>query len=158
MNKRPFGITPEQFEEYNNMTSEVPDMKQITKESHPMRVPSPYDQIAFEECPDGSYRKFDMTYFLLHQEKTRRKLGDPLYQELLASMHPTQSTIQDNLTDNQRFDMVISRHCQTMSERQAVMDWLRDEHADLMQQYEQAVQETEQQQPEASAPASAPAQ
>lgn len=154
MNKRPFGIIPEQFEEYNNMTSQVPDMKQVTKESHPVRQPSPYDQIAFEECPDGSFRKFDMTYFLLHQEKTRRKLGDPLYQELLASMHPTPSTLQDNLTDNQRFDMVISRHCQTMSERQAVMDWLRDEHADLMSQYEQAVQESQQQQSEASAPAS----
>lgn len=152
MNKRPFGITPEQFEEFNNMTSEVPDMTAVTSESQPMRQPSPYDQIAFEETPSGAFRKFDMTYFLLHQEKTRRKLGDPLYQELLASMHPTQSTLQDNLTDDQRFDMVISRHCQTMSERQAVMDWLRDEHADLMQQYEQAVQESEQQKSADSAP------
>lgn len=140
------------------MTTEVPDLKCVTTESQPVRQPSPYDQIAFEKTPSGAYRKFDMTYFLLHQEKTRRKLGDPLYQELLASMHPTQSTIQDSLTDDQRFDMVISRHCQTMSERQAVMDWLRDEHADLMQQYEQAVQEVEQQQTEDPAPASAPAQ
>ena len=54
--------------------------------------------------------------------------------------------------------MVISRHCQTMSERQAVMDWLREEHADLMQQYEQAVQESEQQQSEASALASSSAE
>lgn len=155
MNKRPFGITPEQFEEYNNMTSEVPDLKSVTTEPQPVRQPSPYDQIAFEETPSGAVRKFDMTYFLLHQEKTRRKLGDPLYQELLASMHPTKTTLQDNLTDEQRFDMVISRHCQTMSERQAVMDWLRDEHADLMQQYEQAVQESKQQ--EQGAPAPAPA-
>ena len=155
MNKRPFGIVPEQFEAYNNMTSEVPDMASVTSEPQPMRQKSPYDQIAFEETPSGAFRKFDMTYFLLHQEKTRRKLGDPLYQELLASMHPTKTTLQDGLTDDQRFDMVISRHCQTMSERQAVMDWLRDEHADLMQQYEQVVQEPEQQQPEDPAPASA---
>lgn len=158
MNKRPFGITSEQFEEYNNMTSQVPDMKQVTKESHPVRQLSPYDQIAFEECPDGSFRKFDMTYFLLHQEKTRRKLGDSLYQELLASMHPTPSTLQDNLTDDQRFDMVISRHCQTMSERQAVMDWLREEHSDLLSQYEQAVQESQQQQTGDPAPAPAPSE
>ena len=143
MNKRSFGITSEQFEEYNNMTSQVPDLKQVTKESHPVRQPSPYDAIAFEECPDGSFRKFDMTYFLLHQEKTRRMLGDPLYQQLLASMHPTPNTIQDNLTDSQRFDMVISRHCQTMSERQAVMDWLREEHADLLAQYNDALKETQ---------------
>ena len=88
MNKRPFGITPEQFEEYNNMTSEVPDLKIVTTEPQPVRQPSPYDLIAFEEPPSGAFRKFDMTYFLLHQEKTRRKLGDPLYRELLASMHP----------------------------------------------------------------------
>ena len=137
------------------MTSEVPDLKSVTTEPQPVRQPSPYDQIAFEATPSGAVRKFDMTYFLLHQEKTRRKLGDPLYQELLASLHPTKTTIQDSLTDDQRFDMVISRHCQTMSERQAVMDWLRDEHADLMQQYEQAVQESQQQQTEVSAPASA---
>ena len=91
MNKRPFGIVPEQFEAYNNMISEVPDMTLVTSESQPMRQKSPYDQIAFEETPSGAFRKFDMTYFLLHQEKTRRKLGDPLYQELLASMHPSLS-------------------------------------------------------------------
>lgn len=155
MNKRPFGITSEQFEAYNNMTSEVPDLKSVTTEPQPVRQPSPYDQIAFEETPSGAVRKFDMTYFLLHQEKTRRKLGDSLYNELLASMHPTSNTLQDSLTDDQRFDMVISRHCQTMSERQAVMDWLRNEHADLMQQYEQAVQESKQQEPGDPAPAPA---
>lgn len=159
MNKRPFGITPEQFEEFNNMTSEVPDMTAVTSESQPMRQLSPYDQIAFEETPSGAFRKFDMTYFLLHQEKTRRKLGDPLYQELLASMHPTSTTIQDNLTDDQRFDMVISRHCQTMSERQAVLDWLREEHADLLKQYEEslAAADDKQDPDPMAAPAPAPA-
>ena len=159
MNKRPFGINPEQFEVFNNMTSEVPDLIAVTSEPQPMRQPSPYDQIAFEETPSGAFRKFDMTYFLLHQEKTRRKLGDPLYQELLASMHPTSSTIQDNLTDDQRFDMVISRHCQTMSERQAVLDWLREEHADLMKQYEESLAAVDDKQdPEpTAAPAPAPA-
>ena len=32
MNKRSFGITPEQFEEFNNMTSGVPDMTAVTSE------------------------------------------------------------------------------------------------------------------------------
>lgn len=157
MNKRSFGITPEQFEEFNNMTSEVPDMASVTSEPQPMRQPSPYDQIAFEETPSGAFRKFDMTYFLLHQEKTRRKLGDPLYQELLASMHPTSSTLQDNLTDDQRFDMVISRHCQTMSERQAVLDWLREEHADLLKQYEDSLAAADDKQDPDSMAAPAPA-
>nr|DAT88294.1 MAG TPA: hypothetical protein [Microviridae sp.] len=34
MNKRPFGITPEQFEEFNNMTSEVPDITAVTTEHY----------------------------------------------------------------------------------------------------------------------------
>ena len=37
----------------------------------------------------------------------------------------------DNMTDEQRFDCVISRHCQTMSERQAVLQQLASEKSEL---------------------------
>ena len=51
-----------------------------------------------------------------------RLLGDMNVQNILAQMHPTQSTVMDDMTDEERFNCVISRHCQTMSERQAVFD------------------------------------
>ena len=35
------------------------------------------------------------------------------------------------MTDEQRFDCVISRHCQTMSERQAVLQHLASEKSEL---------------------------
>jgi hypothetical protein len=46
-------------------------------------------------------------------------------------MYPTQSTIMDGMTDEQRFDCVISRHCQSMSERQAVLQQLASEKSEL---------------------------
>ena len=46
-------------------------------------------------------------------------------------MHPTQSTVMDGMTDEERFNCVISRHCQTMSERQAVLQQLANEKSDL---------------------------
>jgi predicted KAP-like P-loop ATPase len=52
-------------------------------------------------------------------------------QAIIAQMHPTQSTIMDNMTDEERFNCVISRHCQTMSERQAVLRQLASEKSEL---------------------------
>jgi hypothetical protein len=52
-------------------------------------------------------------------------------QNILAQMHPTQSTIMDGMTDKERFDCVISRHCQTISERQAVLQQLAGEKSEL---------------------------
>ena len=37
----------------------------------------------------------------------------------------------DGLTDEERFNCVISRHCQTMSERQAVLSELASQHSEL---------------------------
>ena len=68
---------------------------------------------------------------LLNQEKYRRLLGDMNVQNILAQMHPTQSTVMDNMTDEERFACVISRHCQTMSERQAVLRQLASEKSEL---------------------------
>ena len=68
---------------------------------------------------------------MLNQEKYRRLLGDMNVQNILAQMHPTQSTIMDGMTDEERFDCVISRHCQTMSERQAVLQQLASEKSEL---------------------------
>lgn len=100
-------------------------------ESHPCYQESVYDSVMYDETPDGDLIQCDMTQILLNQEKYRRLLGDMNVQNILAQMHPTQSTIMDGMTDEERFGCVISRHCQTMSERQAVLQQLANEHSEL---------------------------
>ena len=85
----------------------------------------------YDESPDGDLIQCDMTQILLNQEKYRRLLGDMNVQNILAQMHPTQSTVMDGMTDEERFECVISRHCQTMSERQAVLQQLASEKSEL---------------------------
>lgn len=100
-------------------------------EDNPCYQPSVYDQVMYDEDFDGSLIQCDMTQILLNQEKYRRLLGDMNVQNILAQMHPTQSTVMDNMTDEERFACVISRHCQTMSERQAVLQQLASEKSEL---------------------------
>ena len=83
------------------------------------------------EALDGDLIQCDMTQIVLNQEKYRRLLGDMNVQNILAQMHPTQSTLMDGMTDEDRFNCVISRHCQTMSERQAVLQQLASEKSEL---------------------------
>lgn len=120
-------------------------------EGNPCYEPSVYDQVMLEELSDGSFMYMDMTSILLNQEKYRRLLGDMNVQNILAQMHPTQSTVMDGMTDEQRFDCVISRHCQTMSERQAVLHQLASETSELTKYAEAMLAEQK------SEPASAPA-
>jgi hypothetical protein len=100
-------------------------------EGNPCYESSAYDSVMLEELSDGSFMYMDMTSILLNQEKYRRLLGDMNVQNILARMHPTQSTFMDDMTDEQRFNCVISRHCQTMSERQAVLQQLASEKSEL---------------------------
>lgn len=100
-------------------------------EGHPCYQASAYDAVMYDESPDGDLIQCDMTQILLNQEKYRRLLGDMNVQNILAQMHPTQSTVMDNMTDEERFNCVISRHCQTMSERQAVLQQLASEKSEL---------------------------
>lgn len=100
-------------------------------EGHPCYQESVYDQVMYDESPDGDLIQADMTQILLNQEKYRRLLGDMNVQNILAQMHPTQSTVMDGMTDEERFACVISRHCQTMSERQAVLQQLASEKSEL---------------------------
>lgn len=100
-------------------------------EGNPCYEASVYDSVMLEELSDGSYMYMDMTSILLNQEKYRRLLGDMNVQNILAQMHPTQSTVMDGMTDEERFNCVISRHCQTMSERQAVLRQLVNEKSEL---------------------------
>lgn len=120
-------------------------------EGNPCYEASAYDSVMLEELSDGSYMYMDMTSILLNQEKYRRLLGDMNVQNILAQMHPTQSTSMDNMTDEERFNCVISRHCQTMSERQAVLQQLVNEKSELTK-YAQAMLAEQQSEP-ASAPA-----
>lgn len=130
----------------------------IENDSHPQLVednpcyqPSVYDQVLYDEDLDGSLIQCDMTQILLNQEKYRRLLGDMNVQNILAQMHPTQSTIMDGMTDEERFACVISRHCQTMSERQAVLQHLASEKSELSAYVESMLAE------QPSAPDSSPA-
>lgn len=100
-------------------------------EDNPCYQPSVYDAVMYDETPDGDLIQADMTQILLNQEKYRRLLGDMNVQSILAQMHPTQSTFMDGMTDDERFNCVISRHCQTMSERQAVLQQLASEKSEL---------------------------
>lgn len=100
-------------------------------EGNPCYQASVYDPVMYDETPDGDLIQCDMTQVLLNQEKYRRLLGDMNVQNILAQMHPTQSTVMDSMTDEERFNCVISRHCQTMSERQAVLQQLANEKSEL---------------------------
>ena len=120
-------------------------------EGNPCYEPSVYDSVMLEELSDGSFMYMDMTSILLNQEKYRRLLGDMNVQNILAQMHPTQSTFMDGMTDEERFDCVISRHCQTMSERQAVLRQLASEKSELSAFAESMLAETK------AAPSSDPA-
>ena len=100
-------------------------------EEHPCYQQSVYDSVMYDESPDGDLIQVDMTQILLNQEKYRRLLGDMNVQNILAQMHPTQSTAMDGMSDEERFSCVISRHCQTMSERQSVLQQLASEKSEL---------------------------
>lgn len=124
-------------------------------EGNPCYESSVYDTVMLEELSDGSYMYMDMTSILLNQEKYRRLLGDMNVQNILAQMYPTQSTVMDGMTDEDRFDCVISRHCQTLSERQAVLQQLVSEKSELTK-YAQAMLEEQLAEKEA-APSTDPA-
>lgn len=121
-------------------------------EGNPCYDASVYDSVMLEELSDGSYMYMDMTSILLNQEKYRRLLGDMNVQNILAQMHPTQSTVMDNMTDEERFNCVISRHCQTMSERQAVLQQLAGEKSELTKYAETMLAEHQSEPASASAP------
>lgn len=118
-------------------------------EGHPCYQQSVYDTVMYDESPDGDLTQCDMTQILLNQEKYRRLLGDMNVQNILAQMHPTQSTVMDSMTDEERFNCVISRHCQTMSERQAVLQQLANEKSELTK-YAQAMLAEQQSEPDSS--------
>ena len=112
-------------------------------EGNPCYQESVYDSVMYDETPDGDLIQVDMTQILLNQEKYRRLLGDMNVQNILAQMHPTQSTVMDGMTDEERFDCAISRHCQTMSERQAVLQQLANEKSELSAYAESMLAEQE---------------
>lgn len=126
-------------------------------ESNPCYQQSVFDTVMYDETPDGDLIQADMTQILLNQEKYRCLLGDMNVQNILAQMHPTQSTVMDNMSDEERFNCVISRHCQTMSERQAVLQQLANEKSELTK-YAEAMLAEQKSVPDDSSAADASAQ
>lgn len=120
---RSFAYKNENFEK----ATYVPELV----EGNPCYQASAYDPVMYDETSDGDLIQCDMTQILLNQEKYRRLLGDMNVNNILAQMHPTPSTPMDDMTDDERFNCVISRHCQTMSERQVVLQQLANEKSDL---------------------------
>ncbi len=120
-------------------------------EDNPCYTPSVCDSVMYDKTLDGDLIQVDMTQILLNQEKYRNLLGDMNVQNILSQMHPTQSTIMDNMSDEERFNCVISRHCQTISERQAVLQKLASEKSELTAYAQSLLAES------ASAPDSSPA-
>ena len=116
---------------YKNENFEKDTYVPELKEGHPCYQASAYDPVMYDETPDGDLIQCDMTQILLNQEKYRRLLGDMNVNNILSQMHPTQSTVMDGMTDDERFACVISRHCQTMSDRQAVLNQLANEKSEL---------------------------
>ena len=118
-------------------------------EDNPCYQQSVYDSVMYDESPEGDLIQADMTQILLNQEKYRRLLGDMNVQNILAQMHPTQSTYMDGMSDEERFTCVISRHCQTISERQAVLEQLASEKSELTK-YAQTILAEQKSEPETS--------
>lgn len=121
-------------------------------EGHPCYQQSVYDTVMYDESSDGDLIQCDMTQILLNQEKYRRLLGDMNVQNILSQMHPTQSTVMDGMTDEERFNCVISRHCQTMSERQAVLHQLASEKSELTKYAQEMLAEKQSAPDKSSAP------
>lgn len=121
-------------------------------EEHPCYQQSVYDTVMYDESPDGDLIQCDMTQILLNQEKYRRLLGDMNVQNILAQMHPTPSSYMDGMTDEERFNCVISRHCQTMSERQAVLQQLAREKSELSKYAQEMLAEQQSAPDQTSAP------
>lgn len=143
---RSFAYTPEEIVQDDYTPQFV--------EGNPVYQESAYDSVMLEEVEDGKFQYMDMTSILLNQEKYRRLLGDMNVNNILSQMHPTQSTAMDSMTDEERFACIISRHCQSMSERQAVLQQLASEHSELTAYAESMLAEEQSAPaPEASAPA-----
>lgn len=139
---------------YKNESFEKDTYVPELKEGNPCYQASAYDPVMYDETSDGDLIQCDMTQILLNQEKYRRLLGDMNVNNILAQMHPTQSTVMDGMTDEERFNCVISRHCQTMSERQTVLQQLASEHSELSKLAESMLAE-QQSEPALEAPAPA---
>jgi hypothetical protein len=97
---RNFAYKNENFEK----DTYVPELK----EDNPCYQASAYDSVMYDETPDGDLIQCDMTQILLNQEKYRRLLGDMNVNNILAQMHPTQSTAMDQMTDEERFNCVFA--------------------------------------------------
>ena len=146
---RDFAFIPKVNEDPIDVPSDI--------EGHPVYQESVFDSVQFDELEDGSYIQNDMTAILLNQEKYRRLLGDMNVNNILSQMHPTPSTAMDGMTDEERFSCIVSRHCQTMSERQAVLQQLASEKSELTK-YAEAMLAEQKSEPDSSPAPDAAAQ
>lgn len=87
-----------------------------------------------EELLDGSIMYHDMTSVIQDVDNFVERVGPSVVQSLLLQLQPQPLQQMDQMTDEQKFDCVVSRYCQTVSERTALLEYLSANHADLLAQ------------------------
>ncbi len=95
-----------------------------------------------EELIDGSIMYHDMTSVIQDVDNFVERVGPSVVQSLMLQLQPKPLQPMDQLTDDQKFDCVVSRYCQTVSERTALLQYLTDNHADLLAQVQMGVSES----------------
>lgn len=98
-----------------------------------------FAQPAFAEClyepmVDGSIMYHDMFSVIRDVEKYAEKVGPSVVQDLMYQLQPQPLQAMDKMTDEQRFGCVVSRYCQTISERTSLLEYLSANHSELLSQ------------------------
>lgn len=98
-----------------------------------------FDCPAFAEClyeplVDGSIMYHDMFSVIRDVDKFAEKVGASVVQDLMYQLQPKPLQEMDKMSDEQRFDCVVSRYCQTISERTSLLEYLTANHSDLLSQ------------------------
>lgn len=105
-----------------------------------------FEAPAFVDCLhesmlDGSIMYRDMTSVLQDVDKYISRVGPSVVQDLILQLQPKPLQTMDSLTDSQRFECIVSRHCQTISERSQLLEYLSNNHSDLVSRYQMEVKE-----------------
>lgn len=129
-------------------TAELPQLV-----NEPTYEPPTYAVCLVDKLPNGSIMYRDSTTILKDVDTYVKKLGLSVVQDLINSMTPSPVSLQDTMSDNERFDVCVSRYCQTISERQQVLNYLQSEHADILEQYKVMTAESAAEPVSTSAPA-----
>lgn len=89
-----------------------------------------------DQTIDGAVLYHDMVSVIQEADKFAERVGPSVVQDLMYQLQPQPLQAIDKMTDDEKFDCVVSRYCQTMSERASLLQYLTDEHNDLLKQFQ----------------------